>query len=89
MDNLKSLAKDLVSFFKNPENKEIIKSINFIARTLNPHPVWKIIGDIVISAICIGVVLYCADKEYIEKTNIQSLLTLVIGAIIGARFKTR
>ena len=58
-----------------------------LLKNIIPHPLYKVTGDVLIGSICIFSIIYCAENGYIEKSNLQSLLSLVIGAIIGARFK--
>ena len=83
----KSVFDKVLEFLRSPDNKQVLTFVKTVIRILSPHPVWKVVGDIIIGALCIGAVIYCADKGFIEKTNVQSLLALIIGAIVGSRFK--
>lgn len=80
--------RDFLQVLSAPENKDLYKQVKFIIRLFYPSQIIKLISDIVISGLLILTVIYCADKGYIEKANVQSFLTLIIGAIIGSRFKS-
>ena len=84
----KPIFDKVLEFLKNPDNKQALTFIKTLVRIISPHSIWKVIGDIIIGALCIGAVIYCADRGFIEKSNVQSLLALIIGAIVGSRFKS-
>ncbi len=84
----KSNLDKILGFLKDPESKRAIDTIGKMVRIFSPHPAWKLVGDVAIAGLCIFSVIYCANKGYIERSNVQSLLALIIGAVIGARFKS-
>lgn len=87
-EKLKSQIEIILDFLKDPKSKPTQDAILSLLKNIIPHPLYKVVGDILIGGTCIFAIIYCADKGYVEKTNVQSLLALVVGAIIGARFKS-
>ena len=82
-----STFKQVLAFLKDPNNKTALNFIKTLVKVFCPHPIWKLVGDISIAFLCIGSVIYCANNGFIEKNNVQSLLALIIGAVVGSRFK--
>jgi hypothetical protein len=87
-EKLKSQIEIILDFLKDPKSKPTQEAILILLKNVIPHPLYKVVGDVLIGGVCIFAIIYCADKGYIEKANVQSLLALVVGAIIGARFKS-
>jgi hypothetical protein len=82
-DNLEKI----LDFLKDPSSKDTQKVLVSFLKNVVPHPIYKIAGDVVIGGTCFGAIIFCAHMGYVEKSNVQSLLALVVGAIVGARFK--
>lgn len=77
----------ILEFLKDPSSKDLKKAaIDFLSKAV-PHPLYRLCGDILIGGICFIAIIYCADQGFVDKTNVQSLLSLVVGAIVGSRFK--
>lgn len=77
---------------KNLEDKviDLLKdgNIQSIITKLIHNAKWKMIGDILIALLCISAVIVSANFRLIEKGHVSALLSLIIGAVIGARFKS-
>ena len=86
--HIKSSIELIFDFLKDPNSKDTQKALSKFLNNLVPHPLYKVLGDVLIASTCIIAIIYCAEKDFIEKSNVQSLLALVIGAVIGARFKS-
>ena len=86
-NNNPSTFTQILEFLRNPENKTALSFFKSFVRIISPHPGWKLIGDVTIALLCIGSVIYCAKCGFIEQSNVQSLLALIIGAVVGSRFK--
>ena len=80
-------TKEVLNVLKDPSNKEALRLVRTFVRVFLPNPLIKLLYDIIIIVVLVFLVIYCADHKYIDPENVQSLLTLIVGAIIGARFK--
>ena len=80
--------KGINAIINDPESKNLVGAIKYVFKAMMPSPLYKLIGDLSITIICISSVIYCAHNDFIEKGNVQSLLSLIIGALIGSRFKS-
>lgn len=87
--SIKKILDEVIIFLRNPENKTLIENTNSIINIFksNQDKYAKLIGDIIISIVCIGSVFLFANFGYLAKENVGNLITLIIGAIIGSRFK--
>lgn len=86
--NYKGNLDKILEFLKDPSSKELKDAfISFLNKAM-PNPIYKLIGDVAIGGLCFGVIILCAKWGFVEKSNVQSLLSLTVGAIIGARFKS-
>ena len=75
-----TFSNQLISILKERFVQDIIKKYIVNER-------YKSISDILIALICITSVMLCAKWGFIEKTTVNSLLSLIVGAVIGSRFK--
>jgi hypothetical protein len=85
--NPKTSLESLLDFLKDPKSEETHTFLFKFLKNVAPHPLYKVIGDIMIAGSCILAIIYCANHGFVAKENVQSLLALVIGAVIGSRFK--
>jgi hypothetical protein len=83
----KSDVELVLNFLKDPNSKATQEAVINFLKNVMPHPLYKLIGDISISGICFLAIIYCANNDIIDKSSSPQLITLVVGAIIGARFK--
>lgn len=87
MGNSKTSLESILDFLKDPKSEETQRFLYMFLKNVAPHPLYKVIGDILIAGTCILAIIYCANKGFVAQDNVQSLLALVIGAVIGSRFK--
>jgi hypothetical protein len=80
-------VEDFLDIFKDNKQENTFKALNKVFRMISPHPAWKIAGDICIASLCISAVLFAASQGYI-KEDVKSLLALIVGAVVGSRFKS-
>ena len=76
----KNILEQISDFIEKQAVKDLINK--FVS-----NEKWKLFGDIIIAIICIISIIVSAKWGFIEKGNVSSLLSLVIGAVIGSRFK--
>lgn len=87
-DEKKDSIETILDFLKDTNSKELQKAVIKLLNRAVPSPFLKLIRDVAISGVCLLTIIYCANNGIIEKSNSPQLITLVIGAIIGARFKS-
>lgn len=77
----------ILGIMNNKENRELIETIRKFTRIFAPHPLFRLLYDLLLFGGIIIAIILCGKGEMIDKPTMQSLLTITIGAFVGARFK--
>ena len=85
--NEKSWRK-LINFLKTEDGKFTTDILFKVIKIFSPNA-WVTFWDFMLVLIFLSTIILCSAYQWIEKRTTETLLLLIIGTIIGAKFKEK
>ncbi len=80
--------KRFLNFLKTEDGKLTIDIIFRALKAFAPNA-WVAFWDFMLVCIFLGTIILCSAYGWIEKRTTETLLVLIVGTIIGAKFKEK
>jgi hypothetical protein len=87
-DNPTKDWKHLISFLKTEDGKFTTEFAFRLIKVFAPNA-WVAFWDFLLVLTFLSAIIICSAYSWIEKRTAETLLVLVIGTIIGAKFKQK
>lgn len=84
--NMWDAAKELWGWYRSENGKRFEQTLFGIFNLFRPLPSARTFWDIIIVGGCLFAVIYAGQLKLVDGCAVQSLMSLIIGAVVGSRF---